>query len=774
MEQERTERPLWEDLSEISRTLDSLRERIQRLQRPDPNEVATRETPSAIPRVDVGQPLVEPQQAALAPFHEILSIPFSGPEPAEVCSLAVDRLMRLLLLDRAVIFLLDPDQERLVARAARGFRADDLIECSILPGEGLTGRGFREGRPLTYDTPLGESPTDPFIFRFPVRNALALPIRAEGEVVGVLFAGRRGRPAPFTLEDLQLASVIADRVGTALAHRRLIERLGGQVNRLKELVELSARTSVRNDIQEILAIACETGCRLLRLRAAAIALLTEGGNVTVRASHGFSEETIERWRADTRSGVTGELFRDQQLVVCPDLHGRPDDPALKGLGIRALVAVPLRSRGMLVGCFYLADSRVREFAPDEVEAAQLLSALVGLAIENGQLYGEVRQAFDEITAAQDRLVRIEKARALSAMAGGVAHEFNNILAIILGKAQLILERTTEGHLREDVGVIAEAAWRAADLIRRLQGFAATRTVEEPFLLDLDTTVQEAVALTRPRWKDEAEAQGLRVEVVTDLAEGAPVFGNPVELREMLVNLILNALDAMPHGGRLTLTTRQRGDQIVLSIRDTGTGMSETVKRQLFDPFFTTRSPQRTGLGLSVVHGVVTRHRASIAVESREGEGTTFTISFSRARELHPPSVPMLVPAEQAPPAPARVLVIEDEEHICRVLVSVLGAAGHTVDSAPDGVEGLSRFEAGVYDVVITDLSMPGQSGLEVTRAVKQKAPGTPVILITGWGDFLDPDRIRESGVDLTLFKPFRNDQVLSVLADALRLRRPAE
>lgn len=774
MDQEPPGHPLWDDLTEISRTLDYLRERLQRLQRPEPNETPAPQTPSAIPRVEVGEPLTEPHQTALASIHEILAIPFAGAEPGEVFSLAIDRLMRLLLVDRAVVFLLDPEQERLFSRAARGFRPDDLIDCSLLPGEGLVGRVFREGRPLIYDTPLGESPADPFIFRFPVRNALALPIRAEGEVVGVLFAGRRGRPCPFTVEEVQLMTLIADRIGTALAHRRLIERLCGQVNRLKELVELSARTSVRNDVQEILSMACEAGCRLLKVRASAIALLAEGGTLTVRASHGFSEEAVERWRMDTQSGVTGELFRGEPMVVCPDLHARPDDPSLKALGMRALLGVPLRSRGALVGCLYLADARVKEFSPDEVESAQLLSALVELAVENGQLYSEVSQAFNELAAVQDRLVQIEKARALGAMAGGVAHEFNNILAIILGKTQLILERTTEGRLREDLGVIGEAAWRAADLVRRLQGFAATRTVEELFVLDLNTLVQEAVALTRPRWKDEAEAQGLRVEVVTDLAETASVFGNPTELREMLVNLILNALDAMPRGGRLHLTTRQRADQVALSVTDTGTGMSEAVRRKLFDPFFTTRSPQRTGLGLSVVYGIVTRHRGTIAVESREGEGTTFTISLPQAQRVSVTPASALAPADEATPGPARVLVIEDEEHIRRVLVSVLVAAGHAVDTAKDGLEGLNRFRSGSYDVVITDLSMPERSGLEVTRAVKQVAPGIPVILITGWGDFLDPDRIRESGVDLTLFKPFRNEQVLSVLADALRLRRPAQ
>ena len=766
--------PLMDALAEISRTLNSVRERLQELKEPDAPSPGSPETPAEIPRVEVGRPLPGAQQEALAHFQEMLSTPASGLEPMEVFGLAVDRITRLLIVDRAVVFLLNPDQGRLQPRAARGFRHDDLTEFSLLPGEGLVGRAFREGRPLTYATPVGEPPTDPFIFRFPVRDAIALPIRAAGEVVGVLFAGRRGRPAPFTVEELQLLILLADRIGTALVHRRLVEKLGRPVDHLKELAGLTVRTSLRSDIRETLSMACEVGCQLLKVRVAAIAFLEADGQLSVGGSYGVPEEAVERWRVDPRAGLTGEVIRNQQVVVCPDLFAwsGPDDPYLKELGVRALLVVPLKIREDLIGCLYLADRSVKDFPPEEVEAAQLLGAQVALAFENDRLYGELRRSFQELAAGQERRVQTEKARALEAMAGGVAHEFNNILAIILGKTQLILQQTSEEKLRDDLGVVEEAGWRAADTIRRLQSFAATRMAEAPTLVNLSALVQEAVALARPRWKDEAEAHGVRVEVVTDLAETAPVVGISPDLREMLINLILNAVDAMPGGGRLYLTTRRRDDRVELLVKDTGTGMSEMVRRRLFDPFFTTRSPQRVGLGLSVVYGVVARHQGTIEVDSREGEGTSFKILFPLAQGATPAFAPTPAPRGEAAQAPARVLVIEDEEHIREMLVELLVPAGYTVETAADGLEGLARFQSGSYDVVITDLSMPERSGLEVASAVKQMAPGTPVILITGWGDLLDPARIQESGVDLMLVKPFANERVLGALANALRLRRP--
>jgi len=274
-------------------------------------------------------------------------------------------------------------------------------------------------------------------------------------------------------------------------------------------------------------------------------------------------------------------------------------------------------------------------------------------------------------------------------------------------------------------------------------------------------------------------------------------------------------------------------------------MPEDVRRRIFDPFFTTRSPHRTGLGLSVVHGVVNRHHGSVRVRSEHGGGTTVTLWFpaSRARgeDLRPAAsvvaslpnvsdvpvapdvasapdvheapevsnvhdVPTLVDAqveeqrrsEQAQPAldspavdaedaavgesflkPAAgpevvsILVLEDEEQIRTMLVEALTTVGHRVESASDGLQGLARFQGGQFDVVLTDLSLPECSGLDVARSVKRLRPETPVVLITGWGHLLDPERLRESGVDLMLVKPFRLERVLSVLGDALRLRPSA-
>ncbi len=765
-----------ESISEIGLALEGLRERIRRLE--------SGEAPPARPPEPAGDVVGAVDPAALAGIQEILSVPSSGLPAGEVFGLVMDRAARLLDADRAMLFVLDPERAALVPTAARGFRRDDLGGLALAPGEGVVGRAFSEGRPLMYRRTAEVAPRDPFVSRFPVRDALAVPLRAEAQVVGVLFAGRRGRGIPFTTEDTVLLLVIADRVATALSHQRLVDRAADHLARLRELQVFSGQAVVGRDLTEVLARACEVAGRLLGVRAAALGLLEGHSRLRLAASSGLSKDGVERWSADVHAGLARDVYASGLPLAIRDLRDRAGDAEefLSALGLRAGLLVPLRIHERTVGVLYLADERPREFSADEVEAVQVLATLAALAVENERLYDDVRRALDAIEAAQDRLVQTEKARALGGMAGGIAHEFNNILAIILGKTQLLLARSVDETVREGLGHVEEAAWRAADIVRRLQGFAATRLDDSNGPIEVSSLVHDAVTLTRGLWKDEAEARGIRIEVTLDLADAPSVRGNAAELREAVTNLVLNAIDAMPRGGQLSLASRSRDGGVELSVSDTGEGMPEDVRARIFEPFFSTRSPLRTGLGLSVVHGIVARHRGRIEVESELGRGTRLRLWLPAAALSRPAAtVPAREtrPAEPAParvetgPGPARVLVLEDEQRIREMLVDSLGRAGHHVEAVADGLAGLARFQGGDFDVVLTDLSLPERSGLEVARAVKRMRPGTPVVLITGWGHLLDPTLLAQSGVDLTLVKPFRLERVLGILEDALRLRRPA-
>ena len=775
---DRSAASLREQILEITQTLESLRERLDSLGGAESARAGASVSADAIAPAD-------PQ--ALHGLEEVLAIPPSAFGPAEVFGHAMDRMARLLDADRSMLFVLDPERGQLVPTAARGFRHDDLAGVAIAGGEGLVGRVFQEARVLAYSRPPEATPTDAFVARFPVRDAVAVPVRSEGQVLGVLYAGRRGREAPFALDEIRLLLVIADRVATAFTHQQLTERAAGHLGRLRELQLFSGQALVGRDLADILARACEVGCRLLGVNVAALAIPAGGSTLRLAAASGVPADVAATWRASMNAGLAGAMlaaacpqaWRDLAEAQSPRagaaIEGAARDPGgaeafLDELQIRACLVVPLRIHDKIVGALYLGDQRAREFPADEVEAAQVLASLAALAIENERLYGEVRSALQALTVAQERLVQTEKTRALGGMAGGVAHEFNNILAIILGKTQLMLARAPDDPVREGLGLIEEAAWRAADVVRRLQGFAATRSDDPPALVDVNTLAQDAMTLTRPLWKDEAEARGVRIDVVTDLDEGPAVLGSATELREAVTNVILNAIDAMPQGGRLGLATRSRDGGVEVTVSDSGEGMSEETRRRIFEPFFSTRTPTRSGLGLSVVYGIVTRHRGRIEVISEVRQGTRVTIWLPAAAPPQEPARPAAEAGSGAGSGPASILVIDDETQLREMLVDALAQAGHRVESAADGLSGLARFQSGAFDIVVTDLSLPERSGLEVARAVKSLRPNTPVVLITGWGHLVDPGRLREHGVDLTLVKPFRLDRVLAVVNDALRLR----
>ena len=293
--------------------------------------------------------------------------------------------------------------------------------------------------------------------------------------------------------------------------------------------------------------------------------------------------------------------------------------------------------------------------------------------------------------------------------------------------------------------------------------------DAPFVaVDVNEVIADALEMTQARWRDEAQSRGITIDVDTDLAPVPAVAGDAAGLREVFTNLILNAVDAMPAGGQLRLSTRATDTGIDVVVRDTGTGMSETVRKRIFDPFFTTKGPQGTGLGLAMAYGIVSRHGGSITVESAEGEGSTFRLGFPLTADVAPAS-----PAVIEPPATVstlRCLVVDDEETVGMVLGDVLEMIGHEVVVVTDPAAAVERFRAESFDIVFTDLAMPGFSGWQVTRAVKAIVPSVPVFLVTGFGVELSVEERRTHGVEGVLAKPLRIDEVHGAVSEAARKR----
>jgi PAS domain S-box-containing protein len=371
---------------------------------------------------------------------------------------------------------------------------------------------------------------------------------------------------------------------------------------------------------------------------------------------------------------------------------------------------------------------------------------------------------------QDHLLQHEKLRALGELAGGVAHDFNNILGIILGRSQLLQRVVTDEEVRRGLRTIERAAFDGGETVRRIQDFARARTERNFENLNLNTLLEETVEITRTRWKDQAEVRDVRIDVEMELEDVPDIRGNASELREVYTNLVFNAVDAMPTGGKIVIRTRTEDGDAVVEVRDDGIGMTDDVCARIFDPFFTTKGTNGMGLGMSVVFGIVQRHKGRISVESRPGEGTCFRLRFPGVSAEARPDERDAAPAAERP---ARILVIDDEDDIAELVTDILEAAGHAVRSAPSGPEGLRLLETESFDVLFCDLGMREMSGWEVVKAVRAKDPAMGIALLTGWGATLSEEKVAEHGIDAVLNKPFEMKRLLETVARLLEVRRGA-
>ena len=376
-----------------------------------------------------------------------------------------------------------------------------------------------------------------------------------------------------------------------------------------------------------------------------------------------------------------------------------------------------------------------------------------------------------------KLLQSEKLKSLGELAGGVAHDFNNVLAAILGRVQLLKmqfnppdgiqeQRKSMINLIKSLGVIEKASFDGAETVRRIQEFARKRADDKDFAqIEINELLENSLEFTRMKWKDQTESKGITIDIQREFSQLAPTLGSASELREVFTNIINNAIDAMPEGGTLKITTCKEDDLIVINIADTGVGIPEGVVDRIFDPFYTTKGVRSTGLGMSISYGIINRHKGTIGVESKENQGTTFTIKLPVIEECS--STKEKTKAMPLAERKARILIVEDEEEVRKLLSDILTSGEHQVEVAANGTQGLDIFERGSFDLVFTDLGMPDMSGWEVAKKIKAINGKVPVVLVTGWNVELQEDEKSNNHVDKVIQKPFQVDQVLSSVQEVM-------
>jgi PAS domain S-box-containing protein len=381
----------------------------------------------------------------------------------------------------------------------------------------------------------------------------------------------------------------------------------------------------------------------------------------------------------------------------------------------------------------------------------------------------LQEALDDLNAAQDRVIQQERLSALGAMASGIAHDFNNSLTAILGGSELLLQRPEylddKEKTRNYVEMMNTAAQDAGRVVNRLREFYRPREKDEAFAaVNINEVVRQAIALTEPKWKAEAEARSVSVTVHADLQEVPLIDGNATELREALTNLIFNAVDAMPSGGTITIHTYRDDGQVVVQVADTGTGMTEEVRRRCLDPFFTTKGESGSGLGLSMVYGVLQRHQSTVDIETELGRGTTFIIRLP-VQSAKPKSEPSATPASVA--QQLHILVVDDEAVVRRIVGEYLKLDGHIVEVANSGHDGLEKFRNDRFDLVLVDRAMPDISGDQVATAIKSAEPKVAVVMLTGFGSMMEAADEKPTGVDFIVGKPVTINALRTAISKAV-------
>jgi signal transduction histidine kinase len=429
-----------------------------------------------------------------------------------------------------------------------------------------------------------------------------------------------------------------------------------------------------------------------------------------------------------------------------------------------------------------ANARMRQAVTELQDAHAALESRVAdrtreLTVANETL----RQASLEQQRLEAQLRQAHKMEAIGRLAGGIAHDFNNLLIVIFGQVEVLLNTMTDHSTRASIGEIQQAAESAALLTRQLLAFSRQQTLT-PTTLDINDLVRNTNVLLR-------RLIGEDIDLVAHLEFNVGTVRADVgQLQQVLLNLGVNARDAMPHGGRLTITTSSQafehgvatmgadvkpGAYVVLTVTDTGVGMDADVKARVFEPFFTTKSlNQGTGLGLATAYGIVKQSGGSIDVVSELGQGTTVRVLLPRVRAPHARVAPSSRPA--TPSGAGSILVVEDQDAVRRVICGRLERAGYAVLEAENGRAALHvAAEAPHIDLLVTDIVMPHMNGRALAVQLAKLRPTLKVMYMTGYIDDADITRDIRDGAHVLLQKPFTAETLLQAVQAVLAAPLPA-
>jgi signal transduction histidine kinase len=672
----------------------------------------------------------------------------------EVCQAVARAATSLLGAASTRVSVADPAAR--VLRTEGGFSLDPHIEqivteVPVIPyGEGLTGR-IAESRAPNFILDIGKDPqlrNRRLSSVAGLRGFAGLPLIADDQTVGVLAIFFR-EPRSFTSEEQELMALLADQAAIAIRNARMRQALQTRQSHLEALLEVSRQLTKIQPVESLLATISEACGRLLDSESVGFRRV-EGEELVLAGSWGDAKEVLITSRLKFGESLAGRVAVGGEPLLVADLANdrrvtAAHRESCSRHGYRAMLAVPVKVGERVVGVLTILSRRPEGFCAEDLIMATAFAAQAAVALENSRLFHETQRAYEELAQTQDQLAQAGKMEAIGHLAGGVAHDFNNLLMVIMGRAELLLnDMDATDPKRSTAKVIEQTAQRAADLTRQLLAFSR-KQVLNPVVLDLNAVVSKMGEMLR-------RLIGEDIDLVTVLGSAlGHVKADPGQIEQIIMNLAVNARDAMPEGGRLTLETAnvdldtgyarkhvgaRPGPHVMLALSDTGIGMDAQTQTHIFEPFFTTKGPRKgTGLGLAMVYGIVKQSGGNIWVYSEPGQGASFKIYLPRIEQPIDGSQ-----AGSSLPAPVHgvetILLVEDEDSVRDLTRDILEAHGYTVLEARHGVEALriSEQHSGAIDLMLTDVVMPEMGGREVAERLAVLRPETKVLYMSGYTD----------------------------------------
>jgi GAF domain-containing protein len=539
------------------------------------------------------------------------------------------------------LFLMDVPSGDLVLKTSLDENGDSIPQKFRLKvGTGMVGWAAKSQRTFLSNHATQEPRYFPTLQR--TKSALCVPLKSGQGVLGVLNV-ESFRTGAFDDRDVAVLETLADFLTTAMNNVKLYEEAKKKAHRLALADQMNRAISSTLNLESIFQTVSQELRKVLDYDELGLAFWRpQQGCFELKLTYSQNQGVVDRAKL-----IRAEETDMYQAVQTKKLHYladlsledslKPGESAMLSQGIRSYLAIPISNEQDVTAVLNLQSKRSSAFEGERMELVRSVAGHLSVAIKNAQLFSDLERAYESLKRAQDRLIQTEKLRAVGEMAGGVVHDFNNILTSILGRVQLILKKLekqglkTPQELLRGLRLIEESATDGTKILSRIQKFTKAKkdTLLSP--VNLNQVVEDSLEMAKTCWQSPAIRPEIRIDVKKDLPDIERVLGDATELREVVTNLIINAVDAMPEGGTLSLTTREDQGFVCLKLRDTGMGMTEEVKGKIFEPFFTTKGSKGTGLGMSLVYNIISRHDGQIGIESSPDQGSTFTVKLPKCK-----------------------------------------------------------------------------------------------------------------------------------------------